>query len=526
MLDARGMRRFWIASIAVLAVQLAALIVYSNHLYSHFDLSVDFAHNVQAWYLIGHGSLDPVDTVRITATPFWRDHFDLILWPLSLLRWLSPQPIILLWLQDAAIVASEVVTLLWVSAILSDRLAALRNTVGIVALIALVANPWWYEAASFDVHMPPLGLPFVILAGYSLWNAKFARACVAAGLALLFGAVVVELIAVVALAALCSSKVRHEGGARWAAGIAVMGIAWIVVVNAIGANQASNLASNYGYLANPAFFTGATPNASIFEVLKAVVLHPSRVTHALSQRWRAVVFELESTGFIGLVTPWGLFMFLGLLIPSALTASSGYSLATSGAFQNLPAMPFLYVGSVLALTRIASTRLPSPGDGRDRDRPRWRSFGPLLASVLALIGTVVVVSQGALMVSRVPKDFFLVSATEASTLQTVESTVPTDAEVIASYGAMGRFAERRYILTLAAAPQTFAVSAPKVFFLITPSLGTEPLEAADAKADIAFTEHSLGARLLINSNGISLLEWSPPPGVRTVELPGKRGNDP
>src|ERR1700722_459166 len=125
------MRKFWIASIAVLALQLAALIAYSSHLYARFDLSVDFAHNVQAWYLIGHGTLDPVDTVRIAATPFWRDHFDLILWPLSLLRWLSPQPVILLWLQDAAIVASEVVTLLWVSAILSDRLTRFRNAAGI-----------------------------------------------------------------------------------------------------------------------------------------------------------------------------------------------------------------------------------------------------------------------------------------------------------------------------------------------------------------------------------------------------------
>jgi uncharacterized membrane protein len=418
-LDARGMRRFWIASIAVLAVQLVALIAYSTHLYSRFDLSVDFAHNAQAWYLIGHGTFDPVDTVRITATPFWRDHFDLVLWPLSLLRWLSPQPIVLLWLQDAAIVASEVVTLLWVSAILSDRLTRFRNAVGIVALMALVANPWWYEAVSFDVHMPPLGLPFVLLAGYSLWNAKFVRACVAAALALLFGAVVVELIAVVAIAALCSSKVRHSGGARWAAGIAFMGIVWIALVNAIGANQASNLASNYGYLANPAVFTGAIPNVSMFEVLKGVLLHPSRITHVLSQRWRAVVFELEPTGFLGLLNPWGLLVFLGVLIPSALTVTPAYSLATSAAFQNLPAMPFLFVGSVLVLTRIATTRIPSPGGGRNRGVSLRRDLGPWLAVILAMIGTVTVVSQGALMVSRVPKDWFLVTATEASTLQAV-----------------------------------------------------------------------------------------------------------
>ena len=46
---------FWKIAYSLAAVQLAGLITYSWYLYQHFDLLEDFAHNAQAWYLIGHG---------------------------------------------------------------------------------------------------------------------------------------------------------------------------------------------------------------------------------------------------------------------------------------------------------------------------------------------------------------------------------------------------------------------------------------------------------------------------------------
>lgn len=212
-LDASSMGGFWIVSAIVLIVQLVGLIAYSNYLYGRFDVSTDFAHNVQAWYLIGHGDLSPVDTIRLITTPFWRDHFDLIIWVLSPLRWIWPSPIVLLWVQDIAIVATEVITLLWVGGICAEQLRSRisRNVAGIIALVALVANAWWYETVSFDLHMPPLGAPFLVLAAYSFWKGRFRLALISSLLALLCGAVVVELVILVALAALCSRRVRQQG---------------------------------------------------------------------------------------------------------------------------------------------------------------------------------------------------------------------------------------------------------------------------------------------------------------------------
>jgi uncharacterized membrane protein len=506
------MRLFWTVSTAVLGVQLIVLLVYTTHLYQRFDVSVDFAHNAQAWYLIGHGNLNPVDTVRITPTAFWRDHFDLVLWPLGLLRRISPGPVVLLWVQDLAIVAAELVTLFWVVEILAERLESHRNAAGIVAMVALVANPWWYETASFDVHMPPLGLPFLVFAGYALWKGRFRGALVASICALVFGAVVAELVLVLGVAAICSRRVRRSGGARWAAGIAVIGLVWIALIDLLGANQASNIASNYGYLADPG------QSATIFHIVKGAASHPARLTHVLSMRWRAILFELLPTGFVGLVTPWGFFFFIGVLVPFALTNSFAYSVPTGGAFQNLPAMPFIFIGSVMVITRLATSA----------PRRQWlpQKRATAIAVAVAVLATVLSLGQGATMIQRIPRDWLLVDTAQARALDQATAIIPPDAEVICSYGILGRFAERKYILALAAAPQTFRVSARTVFFVITPFLGYEELNPADATADIEFVHTRLRAHLLIDEKGVAVLEWTPPSGTRTVVMPGRNSPGP
>ena len=192
-------------------------------------------------------------------------------------------------------------------------------------------------------------------------------------------------------------------------------------------------------------------NVTLFRIVQGAVLHPSRVTHVLSQRWRAIVFELLPTGSSVSSRLGDFLLFLGLLVPVALTSSFAYSLATGGAFQNLPAMPFIFVGSVMVLTRLATW---TPG-GRGWIAERR---GPLVATAIATVATVLALTQGAIMIHRVPHDWLLVSAPEAQTLENATAVIPSDAEVVVSYGVMGRFAERKYVLALAAAPQTFRVS--------------------------------------------------------------------
>lgn len=518
------MRAFWVTAIVVLTLQLIALVVYSTHLYSRFDVSVDFAHNVQAWYLIGHGHLSPTDTVRITATPFWRDHFDLIIWPLSLLRFIWVQPVILLWVQDVAIVAAEFVTLLWAAAIISERLPRYRVPAGIIALVALVSNSWWYETVSFDIHMPPLGLPLVVLCAYSFWSGRYRRAVISGALCLLLGAVTAELVVIVGIAALCSSRVRRSGGIKASVGVLVIGLAWMGLVNVLGANQASNLVANYGYLA------GTTPKVTLFSIAKGLAFHPHRGLTVVHERWKALVFELAPTGWLGLLTPWGLFAFLGVLIPALLTQSPAYSTPTGGAFQNLPAMPFIYIGSVMVITRIATLR--SWSDETDRPKSHVRSWargffgrfakmGPAAASVLAAAAMFIAVGQGATMVHRIPGNWLLINSKQAATLAQATTLIPENAQVIVSYGVIGRFSERKYVLTLAAAPQQFDIYTRDVVFVITPTLGVESENPLDARADIKQVVNKLHAKVLLSANGVAVLQWEAPSNTKTIWLDGR-----
>ena len=514
---------FWLVTSITLFLQLTALILYSAHLYQRFDVSTDFAHNVQAWYLIGHGNLNPVDTVRLTATPFLRDHFDLIIWVLSLLRWLWPQPVILLYFQDLAIIATEAITLMWVSAILVEHLPTRRNIAAIIALVALVANPWWYWTVSFDIHMPPLAAPFFVLTGYSFWKGRFRRALITSAICLLFGAVVAEIVIVVGIAALLSRHVLHRGGARWALGVILLGITWFGVINILGVNQASNLVSSYGYLAD------STTHIGLFSIIRGATHHPSRIIEVLHERWQALLYELWPTGVVGLLTSWGFFFFLGVLVVTALTITPAYS-SLEAAFQNLPAMPFLFIGSVMVIVKLGSFARPertNVDQNTSRVIPRRTNapktiarLAPMLAIALALTATTVVLVQSAILVRQIPHEWLRVTNEQAAELQRALTVIPSNAEVIASYGIVGRFSERKFIYELVAPHQQFDVNTSPIYFVITPTAGNESLDKRDANADVRFVQSSLHAITLIGVDGVWVLEWRPTSNTRLVVMSG------
>jgi hypothetical protein len=201
-----------------------------------------------------------------------------------------------------------------------------------------------------------------------------------------------------------------------------------------------------------------------------------------------------------------------------LTNSFAYSVPTGGAFQNLPAMPFIFIGSVMVITRLATSA----------PRRQWlpQKRATAIAVAVAVLATVLSLGQGATMIQRIPRDWLLVDTAQARALDQATAIIPPDAEVICSYGILGRFAERKYLLALAAAPQTFRVSARTVFFVITPFLGYEELNPADATADIEFVHTRLRAHLLIDEKGVAVLEWTPPSGTRTVVMPGRNSPGP
>ena len=498
------MRWFWVATGVLIAAQVAGLCIYSAYLYRRFDLSTDFATYAQSWYAIGHGHLDPLDTVQVPHFSFWQSHFELAMWPLSLARFVWPHPVDLLWLQDVAIGATELVTAVWIARLCAERLGRARNAVALVAVVVLLANPWWYETASFDVHFETLGLPFVVLAGYGLWRGKRRPPLVAGAVALLFGDVVAVSVVLVGVAGLLSRRVRRASGRRISGGLVVLGVAWLVIIFLLDANKASAISVNYGYLVH------SGRHATSAQVLGKLLTHPARPWHVLVHRWHPIERVLASAGLLGVLTPWGLVMSVGTLVPAALNANPNFVLPVA-AFQTDAVVPFVTVGTIMVLlwlSGLLSTR-----------RTRVRLANSLVPWAVAAAAFVSGALQTGALVSQLRASWWKVDGPAASALHAGRALVPTSAEVIASSGVMGGFYAHDVLYPLEASPQAFTIDRRTVVFVVEAVEGVEVEPPAAAERQLAYVYDRLHARLLVNRANVSMLEWHPPPDATAVVLP-------
>jgi hypothetical protein len=522
-LDASGMRTFWIATICVLGLQLVGLCAYSTYLFHRFDLTDDFATYAQAWWLIGHGHLDPVNTVQIPNYPFWQSHFELAMWPIALVGRVWPHAVQLLWLQDAAMVATEWIAMVWVGALCAARVGRRRSVAASAALAFLVINPWWYLTASFDVHFETLGLPFVLWSAYSLWKGRARTAVIVTLIGLLFGDVTAIALVCVGVAGLISRRVRRSCGWGPPLIVTALSLGWVVLATLLNANQSSGVVTNYGYL------VGAAPTATSGWVLSHLVLHPAHAMRVLSGRLGGIGRVIASAGVIGVATPWGLAVSVGILGPAALNVNRAF-LTPTIAFQTLTVVPVVVVGSVMVLLHIGGHRpgAVDPIDSAPSARVGSRAGAALdtggrrraaAALVLAVGLVALALVQNLPLYGTLRTGWWRVDAPTAATLRSVVPTVPAGAEVIVSQGVIGRFADRRYVYPLVAAPQQFPVHASQVVFVIVPDQGIEPIPPKLSDADITSAAHRLHARIMVAHNGVTVLSWRPPPSTSSFALP-------
>ena len=528
-LDAGGMRTFWAVCTVVLLAQFVGLAIYSAYLYRRFDLTDDFATYAQAWWAIGHGHLDPIDTIQTPTYPFWQSHFELAMWPIALVGRIWPHPVQLLWLQDAALVATEWFAMAWVAAICATRAAGARTTVALCALVFLVVNPWWYLAASFDVHFETIGLPFVVWSGYSLWRGRRRQAVLAAAIAVLFGDVVALTAFCVGVAATVSRRARRASGIKAPLAVALLAGGWVVLATVLGANRGSGIVTNYGYL------VAAAPDASSGWVLVHLLLHPFHVLHTFFDRLGGIGRVVASAGLVGVATPWGFFVSLGILVPAALNANKAF-LSPTIAFQTLAVIPFVFVGSVILLLRLAG-RTTAASDTAPEDTPattpagapaatpqhraprqgrRWRT-GVALVAAIALVTLSLV--QNVPLYGTIRADWWRVDPHTAAALTQAVDRVPAGAEAVVSQGVIGRFGDRTEVYPLLAAPQRFPVHAKEFYFVIVPSEGIVSLPAAAAVSDEASLVTHDGAEVVLEADGVTVFRWRPPPGRSSIVLP-------
>ncbi|HEY7947875.1 MAG TPA: DUF2079 domain-containing protein [Acidimicrobiales bacterium] len=487
---------------SLLGLQLVGMLVFSTVQYNRYALTIDFANYSQAWWSIAHGHLNPF--IAGFGVPFWKNNAEFAMWPLALLDRVYPHPIVLLWLQDVAVVITEMVAFGWIVQVIEKARTRVPNRIsrragvglGLGAAVVLVAEPWVYETVAFDFHFEAFAALFVLLVGYDLWAGRNRRLWYWVPLALISSALAgVYLVGVGISGVLAGPGTRRRGAV-----IGAVGLAWVAALSAVGGVGAGGktFSASYGYL------LGSHHGSSgPLTVIGGALGHPGAVADMAASHWSVVLSFLVVLGLIGVLSPWGCGMAVVVLVPNVLDGS-GTFIRYGASFQSWPAMPFVLVGSVTVLVRLLE------GGAMARR---------LAAVGLALWGTLLA-TFALIALPTLPRAWLWVDRPAAAELARIEPEIPPNAEVVVSLPVMGRFAQRSSIYGFLKDDETVPVNRRQVVFVFSPYQSFQKiLTRHGITAATGFVEHRLHGRVLGAGSGVVAVAWSPPPGTRQVTLP-------
>ncbi|HWG63602.1 MAG TPA: DUF2079 domain-containing protein [Streptosporangiaceae bacterium] len=472
---------------AVLALQLVGFLIWSTILYQHFCQTLDFSIYNQAWFLIAHGNLNPFGTVQ--RFPFWKNHFELVMWPLALLYWVWPHPVTLLWLQDICVVGAEVLAFNWMcEKLLAHRSAKDAAWLASFGLLLFAVNPWTWWSVSFDFHTEPIALVFGVLVARDMANGR-RRAWVWAAPLLASTIVASTYLVGLGLGGVLAGRRTRLTGAI----MACLGLAYALTVTLLHGDGGSSTTA-YSYLAAGAGSTGAA--LQLGSLLKGIATHPLELVRVMWEKRVDLVANLAPAGLVGLVD----IFLLPVVIIVMLTSTLFQGLLFAGPiFQNLPVYVFMPVATVYVVARLL----------RRRRVPTLILVGVLSAQALG---------WAAVWGPHTVGQWLRVSSAAAHTLASLQARIPGSDEVIASQGVMGRFTSRADVHSLAV-PQTIPLKSGYAWFVITPAQGVELQTPASAMALVGELAGPLHASLVTHANGVWAFRWRPPRGVHAIVVP-------
>jgi hypothetical protein len=488
---------------SVLAVQLIAFCAWSSLLYHRYALTWDFAVYHQPWYLIAHGHLDPSTSVE--SMPFWRNDAEFAIWPLAVFYWLGPHSLTLLWLQDIGVVAAEVLAFGWMcrlaARVRTDRTAAWLVATG---LTLFLASPWLWWSISFDFHMESVALPFAVLLARDLAKGRRRMWWWVAPVLSCGGPEAVYVLGIGAGSIL-------SGRRYWRRGVLLIFIsaAYSAFIVKIGADHGAPLARHYGYLAlgvSASYLHGRLAtgtNLTTGQMARGIVSHPLRVIEVLWQKRQDVGAALLPGGAVGILFRPLLPLITVALLSSILSA--GWRFAQPS-FQLVPVYVATPVGTVAALAWMSRRR-------------------PKLARAFAVLLVAQALCWAVIWGPQVPRHWLRVSGSAAATLAEVRAQIPESDEVVASQGVLGPFSGRLNVHAIASTSRT-SVSGSYVWFVITPTGGTELQATASSMAFIGQLAGPMHAQLVAHANGVWAFRWHRPVGQHWVVIPDGTGGVP
>lgn len=480
-------RLYWIG-LGLLGVQLIGFSIFSYVQAARFGLSEDFSFHAQAWYLLAHGVINPASTVLPWL--FWQDHSAFLFWLSAPFWYLWPHPVTLLWLQDLAVVTTEMIAWRWMCESLAAKGLRTRFTCAIagVGMVSYLANPWILWALADDFHVEAFSIMFVMLVARDLFTGR-RRVWLWVLLALLSSNLAATYLFGLGVAA---SLTRRE----WrlpALLVAGAGLGWLGLIDAIHGAEGSG-ALGYLYLLGHDSNLTAMRQSTVIHVLEGALSHPGT---ALAQVWRNrsyVWADVMSSGPLGLLSPWSLGVAAVAVGEGALSTYAGFISPNLG-YQNLAEYLFLPVGTVLVLAWVAE---------RGRAHRRGvRDVGLLVAcAVLGLLS----LGWGVLWIPRTSQQWLLVPRASAAALAQTLSEIPANAEVVVSQGVSGPFAGRAYVYTVYHG-FSVPIETKDVWFVVTPYAGIEIQTVPDALSEVAAAAALPGARVRVHRAGVWAIEW-------------------
>jgi len=488
-----ALRRARVAGLVVFGLQLVGFGAWSSVLADRFALTKDFGVYEQAAFLIGHGDLDPYSSLH--ATVYWRDAAAFLLWPIALVTRVWPHPVTLLWTQDVAIVAAEVVAFAWMCDVVAGAHARGRRRVPPALLagagcLLLVVNPWTVWTASFDFHLEPFSALLCLLAARDLARDR-RRAWVWSALALASGVVGASYVVGLGISALLAG--RHwwrRGGC-----LVLLGGAWTLGVDLLHADVGTANGA-YGYLLG-ARAPGA--GAGLAALLVALVTRPWRAVAALVRQRVDIVANVSPPGILGIASPWTLGVPGVVLLENGLRNNNQFIVPS---FQSFPVYVFVAVGSVIVWAAWASSGRP------------WVRILSMAAVVLA---TVNAIGWSVVWTPRTAAHWLTVSPQAARVLSRVEQRIPTGAEVVVSQGISGGFARRRWVFAQKG-NESIPIETRPVWVIVAPTQGTELESVPGARATIGELAGPLHATLVSHGAGIWAFRWMPPPHMTALRF--------
>ncbi len=262
-------------------------------------------------------------------------HFEPILFPISLLYYISPGPKTLLVLQTL-VVASGAFPAFWLT-----RLRLRNEWAGIAIALLYLLYPAQQNALIFDFHAVTLTSALLLFTLYLMYTRRTAWLFVFAIVAM---ACKEEIPIIVAFLGLWSMLLQR----RWRSGLLLilLATAWtglaLLVIHLDSPTGHSLLASRYAYLGN-----------NPLQIAHTFFVHPVGILkqHLLDHAHRTYLASLFApAGYLPLLAPWILILALPTLVLNLLSSDPGMY---SGLFQyNAEIVPILIFATIEAMALI------------------------------------------------------------------------------------------------------------------------------------------------------------------------------